>query len=137
MKKSEWFRNLSIILLYFRSPRDRRRDLKQEVKVEQESGKDGDATQAENDVTVKREPLSLEELLAKKKAEEEAKSKPKFLTKEERAAEAIRKRQEAVENLRKTQEEERTKRNAFLQVKLPVLEIKHILIIYFLSYLLT
>ena len=38
----------------------------------------------------------MEELLAKKKAEEEAKSKPKFLTKEERVAEALRKRQEAV-----------------------------------------
>ena len=34
----------------------------------------------------KSEPLSLEELLAKKKAEEAEKSKPKFLTKEERAA---------------------------------------------------
>ena len=33
----------------------------------------------------KAEPLSLEELLAKKKAEEEAASKPKFLTKAERA----------------------------------------------------
>ncbi|CAG0893505.1 unnamed protein product [Darwinula stevensoni] len=43
---------------------------------------------------VKKEPLSLEELLAKKKAEEAAKSKPKFLTKEERAAEALRRRQE-------------------------------------------
>jgi hypothetical protein len=30
------------------------------------------------------EPLSLEELLAKKKAEEEAAAKPKFLTKAER-----------------------------------------------------
>ena len=67
-------------------------------------------------VAVKKEPLSLEELLAKKKAEEEAKSKPKFLSKEERAAEALRKRQEQVDNLRKTQEEERTKRNAFFQV---------------------
>ena len=45
---------------------------------------------------VKKEPLSLEELLAKKKAEEEAKSKPKFLTKEERVAEALRKRQDEV-----------------------------------------
>ena len=56
----------------------------------------------------------------KKKAEEEAKSKPKFLTKEERAAEALRKRQEEVDALRKNQEEERQKRNAFLQVKLSV-----------------
>lgn len=55
--------------------------------------------------------------MAKKKAEEEAKSKPKFLTKEERAAEALRKRQEEIDNLRKTQEEERAKRNAFFQVE--------------------
>ena len=57
------------------------------------------------DATVRKEPLSLEELLAKKKAEEEARSKPKFLTKEERAAEALRKRQEQVEAQRNLQEE--------------------------------
>ncbi|XP_033210267.1 probable ATP-dependent RNA helicase DDX23 [Belonocnema kinseyi] len=55
----------------------------------------------------KKEPLSLEELLAKKKAEEEARSKPKFLTKAERAALALQKRQEEVEAMRKRQEEER------------------------------
>jgi ATP-dependent RNA helicase DDX23/PRP28 len=53
--------------------------------------------------------------LAKKKAEEEANSKPKFLTKEERAAEAIRKRQEQVDAQRKAQEEERKKRMEFFQ----------------------
>ena len=42
------------------------------------------------------EPLSLEELLAKRKAEEAAASKPKFLTKEERAAAALKRRQEQV-----------------------------------------
>ncbi|KAI5742827.1 hypothetical protein M8J77_011659 [Diaphorina citri] len=61
----------------------------------------------------KKEPLSLEELLAKKKAEEEARSKPKFLTKEERAAEALRKRQAEVEEMRKKMEEERKKRQEF------------------------
>lgn len=76
---------------------------------EQEEAEDGQPG-------IKKEPLSLEELLAKKKAEEEAKSKPKFLTKEERAAEALRKRQEEIDNLRKQQEEERAKRNAFFQV---------------------
>ncbi|XP_044001816.1 probable ATP-dependent RNA helicase DDX23 [Aphidius gifuensis] len=57
----------------------------------------------------KKEPLSLEELLAKKKAEEEARSKPKFLTKEERAALALEKRQQAVENMKNQQDEDRRK----------------------------
>lgn len=49
---------------------------------------------------VKREPLSLEELLAKKKAEEEARSKPVFLTKEQRAQLALERRREQVEAMR-------------------------------------
>ena len=92
-----------------RDRRDRDQRDKNDVKNEAEEA-------AESAVVVKREPLSLEELLAKKKADEEAKSKPKFLTKEERAAEAVRKRQEEVENQRKQQDEERQKRNAFFQV---------------------
>lgn len=59
------------------------------------------------EVPQKKEPLSLEELLAKKKAEEAAKSKPVFLTKEQRAAEALKRRQEEVDKQRKLQEEER------------------------------
>ncbi|CAH1105693.1 unnamed protein product [Psylliodes chrysocephalus] len=55
----------------------------------------------------KKEPLSLEELLAKKKAEEAAKSKPVFLTKEQRAAEAIKRRQEEIDRQRKQHDEER------------------------------
>lgn len=55
----------------------------------------------------KKEPLSLEELLTKKKAEEAAKSKPVFLTKEQRAAEAIKRRQEEVDRIRKQQDAER------------------------------
>ncbi|KAK0074100.1 hypothetical protein PV326_012736, partial [Microctonus aethiopoides] len=55
----------------------------------------------------KKEPLSLEELLAKKKAEEEARAKPMFLSKEARAAIALKKRQEEVESMRKRQDEER------------------------------
>ncbi|XP_050354940.1 probable ATP-dependent RNA helicase DDX23 [Nymphalis io] len=51
---------------------------------------------------IKREPLSLEELLAKKKAEEEARSKPVFLTKEQRAALALERRREQVEAMRAT-----------------------------------
>lgn len=61
----------------------------------------------------KREPLSLEELLAKKQAEEAARSKPKFLTKEERTAEALRKRQEEAEEIRRKMEEEKKKRAEF------------------------
>ncbi|VVC96046.1 probable ATP-dependent RNA helicase DDX23 [Leptidea sinapis] len=48
----------------------------------------------------KKEPLSLEELLAKKKAEEEARSKPVFLTKEQRAALALERRREQVEAMK-------------------------------------
>lgn len=66
------------------------------------------------EIPVKRQPLSLEELLAKKKAEQEALSKPKFLTKEERAAEALKKRQEEVDAIRKNQDEERRKRVEFM-----------------------
>lgn len=55
----------------------------------------------------KKEPLSLEELLAKKKAEEEARAKPKFLSKEERTALALEKRQQEVDAIRKQQEEKR------------------------------
>lgn len=43
-----------------------------------------------------KQPLSLEELLAKRKAEEEALSRPKFYTKEERAQQALQKRMEEV-----------------------------------------
>ncbi len=48
----------------------------------------------------KAEPLSLEELLAKKKAEEAAGSKPVFITKEQRVAEALKRRQEEVALMR-------------------------------------
>ena len=58
----------------------------------------------------KKEPLSLEEILANKKAKEEEAAKPKFLSKAERAAEALRKRQAQVEAIRKQQDEERKKR---------------------------
>ncbi|KAK9743580.1 Helicase conserved C-terminal domain [Popillia japonica] len=56
---------------------------------------------------MKKEPLSLEEFLSKKKAEEAAKSKPVFLTKEQRAAEALKRRQEEVDKVRKLQDAER------------------------------
>lgn len=75
-------------------------DLKAEIKS------DIIEVKAEDDLKLKREkkePLSLEELLAKKKAEEEARSKPVFLTKEQRAAEALQRRQSEVAALRAAQ----------------------------------
>lgn len=62
---------------------------------------------------VKKEPLSLEELMAKKKAEEEARSKPVFLTKEQRIAEALQRRQQEVDEQKKRTEEERKLRMMF------------------------
>jgi len=59
------------------------------------------------EVPAKRVPLSLEEMIEKRKAEEEALSKPKFLTKAERAEIALQKRQEQVEEQRKKMEESR------------------------------
>jgi ATP-dependent RNA helicase DDX23/PRP28 len=81
-----------------RSPKASRREplaAEEEQEMEQQQGKV--------------EPLSLEELLAKKKAEEAEAAKPKFLTKEERAAEALRRRAEKVEELRAVQDEQRKK----------------------------
>jgi len=68
----------------------------------------------EESKAAKKQPLSLEELLAKKKAEAEAQSKPKFLSKEERAEAALKKRQEQVEAQRKAQDEERQRRVEFM-----------------------
>ncbi|XP_063698706.1 probable ATP-dependent RNA helicase DDX23 [Culicoides brevitarsis] len=51
----------------------------------------------------KKEPLSLEELLEKKKAEELARSKPVFITKEQRIAEALKRRQEEVAAMKAAQ----------------------------------
>jgi len=65
------------------------------------------------DTKSKSEPLSLEELLTKKKQEEAEKSKPKFLTKEERAALALKRRAEQVEELRRAQDEQRRMRDDF------------------------
>ena len=55
----------------------------------------------------------MEELLSKKKAEEEEKAKPKFLTKEERVKEALRKRQEEADKVRKARDDEVKKRQEF------------------------
>lgn len=76
--------------------------------------KQSDKETAAAAAAAKKQPLSLEELLAKKKAEAEAQSKPKFLTKEERAEAALKKRQADVEAQRKAQDEDRRKRVEFM-----------------------
>eukprot|EP00794_Sanderia_malayensis_P003447 gene3447-3943_t len=66
-------------------------------------------------VPVKKEPISLEELISKREAEKKALEKPKFLTKEERAAEALKKRQMQVDEQKRQLEEERKKRDNYLK----------------------
>jgi len=61
------------------------------------------------------EPLSLEELVERKKQEEARQSKPKFLTKAERAQQALAKRQREHELKQKEREEARRARMQFLQ----------------------
>ncbi|XP_032241073.1 probable ATP-dependent RNA helicase DDX23 isoform X2 [Nematostella vectensis] len=87
-----------------RSPLKNDNDRKREVEEEETKGKQ-----------TKVEPLSLEEMIAKREAEKKALEKPTFLTKEQRAAEAIKKRQAQVEEQRKKMEEERKKRETFLR----------------------
>ncbi|CAL4122868.1 unnamed protein product [Meganyctiphanes norvegica] len=75
-----------------------------------EEGLDNDPSNKKKEFKLKKEPLSLEEMVARKRAEEEALSKPKFLSKEERALEALKRRQQQVEETRKLQEDERKSR---------------------------
>uniref|UniRef100_A0A2K5R3P2 RNA helicase n=1 Tax=Cebus imitator TaxID=2715852 RepID=A0A2K5R3P2_CEBIM len=90
------------------------------------SRKDRDSKKDEEDEhgdkKPKAQPLSLEELLAKKKAEEEAEAKPKFLSKAEREAEALKRRQQEVEERQKMLEEERKKRKQFQDLGRKMLE---------------
>ncbi|XP_052807369.1 probable ATP-dependent RNA helicase DDX23 [Mya arenaria] len=104
--------------------RDRRhRSRSREKKAGKHKHKDRDGKKEKDDEDgeikeeegKKKNPLSLEELLAKKKAEEEAQAKPKFLTKEQRTAEALKRRQEQVEAQKKRVEEERKKQMDFLK----------------------
>lgn len=97
-----------------RKRRDRDRDKKDDKKDKKRTGKTEEEEEEEKKKE-KRVPLSLEEMIAKRNAEAEALSKPKFLTKEERAAEALKRRQEQVDEQRKRQEEERKKQHEFLQ----------------------
>ncbi|XP_072029188.1 probable ATP-dependent RNA helicase DDX23 isoform X2 [Amphiura filiformis] len=89
-----------------RSPKDKksRRDRAREEEEEEKRKKEE-----------KKQPLSLEEMLAKKAAEQEALAKPKFLTKEQRAKEALERRQRQVDEQRKTQDEARKKQLDFLK----------------------
>ncbi|CAH3024275.1 unnamed protein product [Porites evermanni] len=61
------------------------------------------------------EPLSLEEMIARREAEKKAQEKPTFLTKEQRAMEALKRRQQQVEEQKKKTEEERQMREKFLR----------------------
>jgi len=85
-----------------------------------EEGKDKKSSEFESknkkqEIKVKKEPLSLEEMVARKRAEEEALSKPKFLSKEERALEALKRRQQLVDETRRSQDEERKARETMYQ----------------------
>ncbi|KAI8130209.1 hypothetical protein FF38_06649 [Lucilia cuprina] len=77
--------------------------LEQKLKKEKELKTEEEELLEENRKVKKSEPLSLEELLEKKKREEEARAKPVFLTKEQRAAEALKRRQEEVAAMRAAQ----------------------------------
>ncbi|PAV23639.1 pre-mRNA-splicing ATP-dependent RNA helicase PRP28 [Pyrrhoderma noxium] len=59
------------------------------------------------------QPLSIESLLEKQRAEREAASKPKFLTKEERAKIAIAKRAEEIRDQREKEESQKKEREQF------------------------
>ena len=60
-------------------------------------------------------PLSLEEIIDAKKAKEEELSKPKFLTKAERAQNALERRQKEAEEKRKQMDELRAKQKQIFQ----------------------
>ncbi|KAF8350783.1 P-loop containing nucleoside triphosphate hydrolase protein [Amanita rubescens] len=59
------------------------------------------------------QPLSIESLLKKQREEKEAASKPKFLTKEERAKLALAKREQEIKDQREKDEKRKTERDAF------------------------
>ncbi|XP_031421507.1 probable ATP-dependent RNA helicase DDX23 [Clupea harengus] len=98
------------------SPKSRDR-MKRERGLKKEED-DDDAKKKKDKV----QPLSLEELLAKKKAEEEAEAKPKFLSKAEREAEALKRREQETEERRRTVDEERKKRRVFQDIGRKMME---------------
>ncbi|XP_035828520.1 probable ATP-dependent RNA helicase DDX23 isoform X2 [Aplysia californica] len=95
--------------------KDRDKSRRRKSKSPRPRGEKTSTNEEEEDVKDKKVPLSLEELLAKKRAEEEALSKPKFLTKEERVAEALKKRQVAADEARRKMDEERKKQVDFIK----------------------
>uniref|UniRef100_A0A8B9KSI9 Probable ATP-dependent RNA helicase DDX23 n=1 Tax=Astyanax mexicanus TaxID=7994 RepID=A0A8B9KSI9_ASTMX len=124
-----------------RSRKDRERDKDSHRRDKDRSKKSRSASPKSKDLKIKREkdvkkedddedekkkekvqPLSLEELLAKKKAEEEAESKPKFLSKAEREAEAIKRRELVAEERRRQIDDERRKRRVFQDIGRKMME---------------
>ncbi|KAK4323833.1 hypothetical protein Pmani_005473 [Petrolisthes manimaculis] len=97
--------------------KDRSEKRRPELKTKEEFANEEELEDMKSDMEkkMKREPLSLEEMVARKRAEEEALSRPKFLSKEERAAEALKRRQEQVEEMRRRQDEERKTRDSMYQ----------------------
>ena len=103
--------------------RDRRKDKKDQRKKDVQDTSIAEEEEVEQKVKVEKlekieqpkkvEPYSLEEILAKKKAEEDEKAKPKFLTKEERVAAALKRRAEEVEQKRNEQLDEQKRRAEF------------------------
>lgn len=89
------------------SKRRRNEETKSKKEEEIEEGETASSSTAANGT--KRVPLSLEEMLERNKKEQEAIAKPKFLTKEERQAEALRRRQEEADAIRQRNEELRRK----------------------------
>ncbi|KAK9953794.1 hypothetical protein ABG768_015919 [Culter alburnus] len=98
------------------SPKSKDLKLKRDKDVKKEEDEEDEKKKK------KVQPLSLEELLAKKKAEEEAESKPKFLSKAEREAEAIKRREQQTEERRRQVEDERKKRRVFQDIGRKMLE---------------
>ncbi|XP_071966184.1 probable ATP-dependent RNA helicase DDX23 [Antedon mediterranea] len=103
-----------------RDKRDRERDRDKDRKSRRSRSpqKDKKRTKLEDEEEekpVKKEPLSLEEVLARKAAEQAALSKPKFLSKEERAKLALERRQQQVEEQRRKQDEEKNKQIQFIK----------------------
>ncbi|KAJ8399605.1 hypothetical protein AAFF_G00410160 [Aldrovandia affinis] len=98
------------------SPKSKEGRVKREKEVKKE---DEDENKKKKD---KVQPLSLEELLAKKKAEEEAEAKPKFLSKAEREAEALKRREQETEERRRLMDEERKKRRVFQDIGRKMME---------------
>ncbi|CAH3131190.1 unnamed protein product [Pocillopora meandrina] len=88
---------------------------KDSKKSKPDDDKNGVEEQEDEQVKPKVEPLSLEEMIARREAEKKAQEKPTFLTKEQRAMEALKRRQQQVEEQRKKTEGERQMREKFLR----------------------